>query len=211
MIETTKTPISVTVKETVYQDHIRRIYRKVAEFDGFNKQYLVSESGERAAILVSSGSYVLLTRQYRLLIDGISLEIPGGKVDDNETPEETAARECFEETGVRCQNLTPLQNYYPGLDITYNPTYIFYSDCPEMSSVKRTERAVWLPLDMCLEMVFAGKILDAMTIIALLAYSARLCTQRKRKGFAHNEVNPVCPHAQKLMKSRSTRFPRKNE
>jgi ADP-ribose pyrophosphatase len=203
MIETTKTPISVTVKETVYQDHIRRIYRKVAEFEGFTKQYLVSESGERAALLVSCGSYVLLTRQYRLLIDGISLEIPGGKVDDNETPQETAARECFEETGVMCQNLTPLQNYYPGLDITHNPTYIFHSDNPDMSSVKRTERAVWLPLDTCLEMVFAGKIPDAMTIIALLAYSARSGVPRENKSDIQNEVNPVCFHAQRQMKARS--------
>ena len=76
MRETTSQPMNLGPQETVYQDHVRRIYRKVAEFEGFSKQYLVSDEGERAAGPVTSGSYVLFARQYRLLIDNVSLEIP---------------------------------------------------------------------------------------------------------------------------------------
>ena len=63
-------------------------------------------------VLVTCGSYVLLVRQYRLLINDVSLEIPGGKVDKGETPEKSAIRECHEETGVECKNLKYLLNYY---------------------------------------------------------------------------------------------------
>ena len=195
MIETTKLPTTVTEQETVYQDHLRRIYRKVAEFEGFTKQYLVSDTGERAAVLVTHGSYILLVRQYRLLINDISLEIPGGKVDDRETAENTAIRECQEETGVECQNLNHLLNYYPGLDVTNNPTYIFYSNETVPYSITRTERSVWLPLDVCLDLVLNGKIQDAMTIIALLTYFIRVHGGRKLKVDATTIINPVCSHA----------------
>jgi hypothetical protein len=79
MIETTLHPTKVSSQEKVYQDYVRRIYPKVAEFEGFTKQYMVSDEGARAAVLVTWGSYVLLVRQYRLLINNISLEIPRGK------------------------------------------------------------------------------------------------------------------------------------
>jgi len=32
----------------------------------------------------------------------------------------------------------------------------------------------WLPLDQCLDMVFSGKILDALTVAGLLAYHAKV-------------------------------------
>ena len=195
MIETTQHPTTVTTQETVYQDHLRRIYRTVAEFKGFTKQYLVSDTGERAAVLVTYGSYILLVRQYRLLINDISLEIPGGKVDDGETPEKTAIRECHEETGVECRNLIHLLNYYPGLDVTYNPTYIYYSNNAVSTSIIRTERALWLPLEICLERVFNGKIQDAMTIIALLSYSIHIRSEGKLKEESTSNINPVCAYA----------------
>ena len=192
MIETTQQPRVISSPELVYHDDIRRIYRKTAEFDGFTKQYLVSDTGKRAAILVTCGSYVLLVRQYRLLINDVSLEIPGGKVDDGENPEKTAIRECHEETGVECKNPQYLLNYYPGLDVTDNPTYIFYSNDPIQPSIKRTERSLWLPLDICLEMILNGKIQDAMTIIALFTYSIRIRTDWEKKEESVNEINPVC-------------------
>jgi ADP-ribose pyrophosphatase len=194
MIETTLHPKSVTELETVYQDHLRRIYRKVAEFDGFTKYYLVSDTGARAAVLVTQGSYVLLVRQYRLLISDISLEIPGGKVDNGETAERTATRECLEETGVECRNINLLLNYHLGLDVTYNPTYIFYSEEVVQKTVKRDERVVWLPIEVCLDMVLCGKIQDAMTIIALLTYYIQIHGKRKPNPEPPNEINPICIH-----------------
>lgn len=194
MRETTSQPMNLGPQETVYQDHVRRIYRKVAEFEGFSKQYLVSDEGERAAVLVTSGSYVLFARQYRLLIDNVSLEIPGGRVDAGETPEKAAIRECYEETGVECRNLRGLQSYYPGLDVTFNPTYIFHSDDVVPTSVARNARSLWLPLYVCLEMISDGKIQDAMTIVALLTYSLDICRGVKIKNKPECGINPFFTH-----------------
>lgn len=160
----------------VYQDKHQQIYRVKADFGEFTKEYFVRDVGQRAGILVVNTGSVLLVRQYRLLIDALSWEIPGGKVDDGETFESAAARECLEETGVQCQALKPLLNFHSGLDISHNPTQIFYSE-----DFIQTGRAhldpsevvayEWVPLERCVQMVFNHQIVDSLTVIAVLAYS----------------------------------------
>jgi ADP-ribose pyrophosphatase len=168
--ETTLFPLSIEPQELVYQDRNQKIYRIVAQFDGFSKEYYVSDHGQRSAVVAVRNGEVLLVRQYRLLINGLSYEIPGGRVDENETPEAAAIRECLEETGVQCLNLKPLISYHPSLDIWKNYTYVFYSE--ELKEIEKdnSERRVWIPLERCIEMVFAQQIVDSLSIVAILAY-----------------------------------------
>ena len=121
---------------------------------------------------------MLLVKQYRLLINGISWEIPGGKVDDGETPELAAVRECLEETGVRCLNPRPLLFYHPGLDMNHNPTHIFHSGeiavdhQPQSIHTQEVSGWEWVPLARCTGMIFGRQIMDSFSIVGLLAYQA---------------------------------------
>ena len=170
MSETTLLPLSIEQQELVYQDRNQKIHRIVAQFDGFNKEYYVSDHGQRAAVVAVRDGEVLLVRQYRLLINELSYEIPGGKIDKNETPDVAAIRECLEETGVQCLNLKPLISYHPGLDIWKNYTYIFYSEEPKETEGDNSERRIWIPLERCIKMVSAQQIVDSLSIVALFAY-----------------------------------------
>jgi 8-oxo-dGTP pyrophosphatase MutT (NUDIX family) len=171
VIETMAFPKRVGEPEPLYRDHVRQISRVVAEFDGFTKEYFVSDSGQRAAVLAVRNDEVLFVRQYRLLINGLSMEVPGGKVEEGESPESSAMRECLEETGVQCSNLKPLMNYQLSLDVSRNPTYVYYSkDILEMD-IENPERRIWVPLARCIQMVFAQEIQDTLSVISLLSYS----------------------------------------
>jgi len=174
MTETTLLPLSIEPQELVYQDRNQKIRRIVAKFDGFSKEYYVSDHGQRAALLAVRNGEVLLVKQYRLLINGLSHEIPGGRIDENETPEAAAIRECMEETGVRCLNLKPLINYHPSLDIWKNYTHIYYSEEPVEMEEDIPNRRVWTPLPRCIEMIFEKNIIDSLSIIALLTYYTRI-------------------------------------
>lgn len=170
MDETTLFPLTIEPQGVAYQDRNQKVYRVLAQFDGFQKEYYVSDHGQRAALVVARNGELLLVRQYRLLINGLSYEIPGGKIHENETPEGTAIRECLEETGVRCLSLKPLISYQLSLDTTKNYTYVFYSDETEEQVEDNPERRVWIPLARCIEMVFAEQITDSLSIIAILTY-----------------------------------------
>jgi ADP-ribose pyrophosphatase len=173
MKETISQPLTIESHGIVYEDPFKKIEKIMAKFEGFNKEYFVSDFGEKAAVLVVRDSHILLARQYRLFIKGLSFEIPGGKVNGGERPEEAAARECLEETGVYCRNLRPLIAYDPDLEYTRNHTYVFYTDETNGVQAKSTDNYVWLPFEECFKMIYKGQISDSLSIITILAYKAK--------------------------------------
>jgi ADP-ribose diphosphatase len=162
---------------TTHTNPFMEIRQTHADFGSFTKDYFVIELGPRVGIVAIKEDCILLTRQYRFLIDRLSWEIPGGRVDEGETPETAGVRECLEETGIECCGLRKLVEYYPGLDNFNNRTTVFLSEqtraLREFSGVASEVTEIrWVPLPEALRMVFDGEILDALTVTGLLAYKA---------------------------------------
>lgn len=168
-METTERPSSIESEKLVHRDRNQSISRIVAHFSTFDKEYFVSDHGIRAALLVARDGNVLLVKQYRLLIDGLSFEIPGGKVEHGEAADVAAVRECLEETGVQCLNVRPLIGFHPSLDIWKNYTYVFSTDQTEDKS-RQQNHTCWVPLQECVDMIFSKQIVDSLSIIAILTY-----------------------------------------
>jgi len=172
--ETLQFPTSIGAPEEVYRDPYTVIRRQTAHFDGFRKEYYMWDRGVRAAIIPFHNGQVLLTRQYRFLVNCITTEIPGGKVEEHESPIAAAVRECAEETGVHCLNATRLIHYHPGLDTYHNPTTVFYSTEYATPIPESGEKFVWLDMEACIEQIFEGKINDSLSIIGLLSLHNRI-------------------------------------
>ena len=173
----------VESRELVYRNPYQEIHRVHLRFKDHAKNIFVNEHGERVGVLLVRGCEALLVRQYRLLVNGLAWEIPGGRVDPGETPEIAATREAIEEARIRCRSLKPLLYFLPGLDTCNNPTHLFYGEdfeegCPvDLQSHEVVERH-WKPLDHCLQMIFTREIVDSLTIAALLAYHTLLHKDR---------------------------------
>ena len=160
-----------------YSNAYQQVYKVRVDFGHAAKEIFVTDYGERVGVVVDGARGILLTRQYRHLIDRVSWEIPGGKVDAGESLEDAARRECAEETGVICRELKPLMMFQPGLDTLNNPTHLFVtrefeerepaSDAMHGDEVCGRE---WLPLERCILMISSGEIVDSLSIIALLSY-----------------------------------------
>lgn len=170
---------SIQQRQVIFTDPFKKVYQITADFGEFSKDYYVVKYKERAGMVAVQQDRVLLVRQYRLLIDSLSWEIPGGAVDEDEAPAQAAVRECLEETGIRCFNPQPLLFFHMSVDTLYNPTYIFYShdiaEIPEPQHIHTQEVSSWewIPLDQCIEMIFSRQISDSFSVAALLAYRER--------------------------------------
>jgi ADP-ribose pyrophosphatase len=145
------------------------------DFGGRRKTYYVSEYGRRVGLLLLRRGAVLLVRQWRFVAGGDTWEIPGGRLEEGESPAQASARECWEETGWKARDVRPLVSYIPGTDIIDNPTEICVGTAAGRERRPRTCETAgsrWVPLRTCLEWVRRGRISCGMTAMALCAYRA---------------------------------------
>ncbi|MDR9364418.1 MAG: NUDIX hydrolase [Balneolaceae bacterium] len=71
---------------------------------------------------------IVLVEQYRAGIDESSLEIPGGMVDEGESPMVSAKRELQEETGYQSKKWTKLGQTSANAAIMNNYTHIYLAE-----------------------------------------------------------------------------------
>jgi ADP-ribose pyrophosphatase len=76
---------------------------------------------------------IILIQQFRAGVlsrydDDYLYEIVAGIIDENESPEETARRECLEETGCEVNKITPIQNYFPNPGSSESYYHLFLGD-----------------------------------------------------------------------------------
>jgi ADP-ribose pyrophosphatase len=77
------------------------------------------------AVALTRDNKVILVRQYRHAADIISLEMPGGVVDDGEHPENGIKRELLEETGYSFESCELIATLYANPATSTNRTFTY--------------------------------------------------------------------------------------
>lgn len=85
----------------VFKKYSRKIDEVLFELpDGSKTEFYVKDEGTAASILgITEANEIILVRQFRVGPKQIISDLPGGFVDPDENPQETARREFIEETG----------------------------------------------------------------------------------------------------------------
>lgn len=119
---------------------------------------------------------ILLIRQYRHATGDYLWEIPAGRRDGDETPETTAVRELREETGYGCGTLRKLTWIWTTPGFTDEVIHLFMATGLTPGATSHEDDEV---LDVHVvhwsrarEMIRAGEIVDAKTLVALLYVEA---------------------------------------
>lgn len=88
--------------------------------------YFVLEYPDWAtAFALTEDNKVVMVRQYRHGLEVVSTELPGGVIDNGETPEQAIARELKEETGYVFQLLEPIGKVAPNPATSNNYMHMF--------------------------------------------------------------------------------------
>ncbi len=140
--------------------------------DGSESSREVVEHGGAVAVVPVENDKVYFVKQFRKPIEKILLEIPAGKLEPGEGPEECARRELVEEIGFWPEELKLLSSFYssPGFSneilhlylasklvkkqVTYNPGEILEVETHLFQEA--------------LKKITVGEIEDGKTIIGLL-------------------------------------------
>jgi len=80
--------------------------------------WFVDSKGSSFIVPITSDGKIILTNQYRYLIDQSSIEFAGGGVADDEDYEENAKKELEEETGYTAENMQYVGNFVPMNGVT---------------------------------------------------------------------------------------------
>lgn len=94
--------------ETIYEGKIFKMEKvKVSLPDGkTSERDIVRHNGAVAIIAMKDDGKVLFVEQFRKTVDEVLFELPAGKLESNENPEECALRELEEETGYKAKTVT---------------------------------------------------------------------------------------------------------
>ena len=115
---------------------------------------------------------VLMIRQYRYAADGYLLEIPAGRLNAGEHPRDCALRELREETGCSAEKMDHLFTTYTTPGFTDEKIHLFMATGLVAGETKH-EADEFLDLEpmllsRALELIEAGQIKDAKTVVGLL-------------------------------------------
>ena len=141
--------------------------------DGNQAVREIIEHNGGSAVYCERDGKVLLVKQFRYAYGKEIWEIPAGKINAGETPEETAVREIEEEGGVKAEKVELLHVLYPSPGYTEEKVYVYkainLSEGQKHLDEDEFLSSHWIEIEKVKEMIKNGEIRDAKTIVALLS------------------------------------------
>ncbi len=148
------------------------------EGDKTYQREVVHHPGSAVIVPAFEDGTVALVCQYRHPAVRYLLEVPAGTLNRGERPEEGAARELEEELGFVAGRLEKLSEFYVSPGFCEEKMWIYLAtDMIETKQQLEEDEivdVVRLPFSEALEMISAGEIEDAKTIIGLMLAAPRL-------------------------------------
>jgi ADP-ribose pyrophosphatase len=133
---------------------------------------IVEHIGSVSIVPVDDSGQVYFVRQYRHAAGMELLELPAGTLEPGEPPEEAAAREIREETGMAAANLKKIGGFYlaPGYSTEYMHVFLAtgLSHNPLNPDADEFLDVVTMSIAESLRLAESGELLDAKSLASLL-------------------------------------------
>jgi ADP-ribose pyrophosphatase len=138
---------------------------------------VVRHPGSIVVMAVDERDRLVLVRQYRYPVGAALWEIPAGRQDPGESPEEGARRELEEEVGVRAAQWERLLSFYVSPGFCDEVMHLFrateLSAVPPRPEPDEDIEVRWLTLTEAIAMADRSEVRDAKTLLALMLEERR--------------------------------------
>lgn len=160
--------------KVVYEGKVITVIKDDVEVADGHKSFreVVLHSGGVVILALKDDNTILMVKQYRYPLKHVNLELPAGKLEHGENPDDACKRELEEETGYRAKTWKSLGfiNTTPGICTEKLYLYMakdleFVGEHPDEGEILKTFE---YKLSDVFEMVNNGQINDAKTICALV-------------------------------------------
>ncbi len=151
---------------TVYCDQVELPNGKEASRE------FIRHPGAIAVVPVTNDGKIVLVRQYRYPVGKNMLEVPAGKLDKGEQPDQCVLRELEEETGYVAKNIRKLSSIYTTPGFTDEVIHLYIAE--ELTLAKQCpDEDEFLDVEIYTKeeiraMIEDGTINDAKSMLALL-------------------------------------------
>ena len=116
------------MKKIVFKSHIVSVSEEKVGLERKKRIITLGSPDWVNIIPITKDNQVVLVKQFRFGTKSETLEIPGGMIDNHETPSIAAGRELFEETGYSFENITKLGNISPNPALFNNRVFTFLAN-----------------------------------------------------------------------------------
>ncbi len=179
-------PMKTLSSENIYQGAVFTVTRDIITATTGQQitREVIQHPGGAGGIALFDDGRIALVKQYRHPAQDFLLEIPAGKIDEGESPEECALREIEEELGYQAGKIEKLAEFYstPGFCAEKLHVYLATELVPTAQKLDHDEEVeiIFMPLAKAFALAHAGHISDAKTIIALLLLQQKLAAQESQ-------------------------------
>ena len=146
---------------------------------------IVKHPGAVAVLALLDGRMIVV-EQYRKAMERSLVEIPAGKREPGEPPEQAAARELEEETGWKAGKLEHLCSFYTSPGFADEILHLYFTDELQRGNDGLDDDefldCFTLSLEEAWNYIREGKIRDAKTVLAVYAWQNMVLTGKLARG-----------------------------
>ncbi|MEI3377033.1 MAG: NUDIX hydrolase [Coriobacteriales bacterium] len=137
---------------------------------------VIRHPGAVCVVALDTQGRVLVVRQYRTALERVTIEVPAGKIDPGEDPEDAVRRELAEETGYVAGDIRRLASIAVAVGYSDEIIHIYMATDLAPGSAHPDDDefviAEWVSVDSLIDSVLDGRIEDSKTVIAALICDA---------------------------------------
>ena len=164
-------------REVIYDGKILRVERDRVKLEDDTEAFreVVRHSGGVCVLAVTEQEEILFVKQFRYPHQQVTMEIPAGKLEYGENPEQCGKRELLEECGCTSEKFVYLGKLFPTPAYDSEVIRIYLAEGLHYGNQSLDEDEFLdvekIPFSKALDMVLNDEIPDSKTQIAILRYA----------------------------------------